>query len=256
MDEFPALRSAQSPFDNAIGRDAGKPEQWLDYANLREQQGAKPFPEKSELSESWARKQDELPSSDGKPADPYGLLGLLGVIRMTDPNRSMLALGSDLTTLGLDLNTEDSIYSTFISPWSDTQTLPGLNVEPGYYLPACYRHVQATPPAHQRMRTFSDEILFYVFYCMPKDIAQEAAAQELYVRNWRYHKELGLWLTKEADENGRPVQSFRRTSPNGLDRGVYVFFDPTTWQKVKREWSLSWDALEERASSSNNRVIM
>lgn len=52
-------------------------------------------------------------------------------------------------------------------------------MEPGYYLPACYRNVQATPPAHQRMRTFSDEILFYVFYCMPKDIAQEAAAQEL-----------------------------------------------------------------------------
>ncbi|KAG1141571.1 hypothetical protein G6F62_008985 [Rhizopus arrhizus] len=173
---------------------------------------------------------------------------------MTDPDRSMLALGSDLTTLGLDLNTADSIYSTFISPWSDTQTLPGLNIEPGYYLPACYRQVQATPPAHQRMRTFSDEILFYVFYCMPKDIAQEAAAQELYVRNWRYHKELGLWLTKETDENGRPVQNFRRTSSNGLDRGVYVFFDPTTWQKVKREWTLSWDALEERAST--NRVLM
>jgi CCR4-NOT transcription complex subunit 2 len=29
------------------------------------------------------------------------------------------------------------------------------------------------------MRTFSDEILFYVFYCMPKDVSQEAAAQEL-----------------------------------------------------------------------------
>jgi hypothetical protein len=75
-----------------------------------------------------------------------------------------------------------------------------------------------------------------------------------YVRNWRYHKELGLWLTKETDENGRPVQNFRRTSSNGLDRGVYVFFDPTTWQKVKREWTLSWDALEERAST--NRVLI
>lgn len=88
------------------------------------EKGGKPFPEKSELSDSWvkkkrlfiwktiahdykkARKQDEL-SSDGKPADPYGLLGLLGVIRMTDPDRSMLALGSDLTTLGLDLNTAE-----------------------------------------------------------------------------------------------------------------------------------------------------
>lgn len=42
MDEFPALRSSASPFDNAIGRESGgKPEQWLDYANLREggQQG-------------------------------------------------------------------------------------------------------------------------------------------------------------------------------------------------------------------------
>ncbi|KAG1544569.1 hypothetical protein G6F49_011049 [Rhizopus delemar] len=209
------------------------------------------------------KQQEELPSSDGKVTDPYGLLGLLGVIRMTDPDRSMLALGSDLTTLGLDLNTADSIYSTFISPWSDTQTLPGLNIEPGYSLPACYRQVRATPPAHQRMRTFSDEILFYIFYCMPKDIAQEAAAQELYARHWRYHKELGLWLTKETDENGRPVQSFRRTSSNGLDRGVFVFFDPTSWQKVKREWTLSWDALEERNqpthpsnSSNTNRVIM
>ncbi|CAO3652398.1 unnamed protein product [Cunninghamella echinulata] len=114
-----------------------------------------------------------------KSTDPYGLLGLLGVIRMTDPDRSMLALGSDLTTLGLDLNTADSIYSTFISPWSDTQTPQGLHVEPGFYLPPCYRQVQAIPAAHQRMRTFSDEILFYVFYCMPKDIVQEAAAQEL-----------------------------------------------------------------------------
>ncbi|KAI8643873.1 hypothetical protein BD408DRAFT_384638 [Parasitella parasitica] len=219
----------------------------------------KPFSDKINSSEPWTpagppRKQDDLTSTDSKPTDPYGLLGLLGVIRMTDPDRSMLALGSDLTTLGLDLNTADSIYSTFISPWSDTQTLPGLNVEPGYYLPACYRNVQATPPAHQRMRTFSDEILFYVFYCMPKDIAQEAAAQELYARNWRYHKELGLWLTKETDENGRPVQAFRRTSPNALDRGVYVFFDPTTWQKVKREWTLSWDAIEERNQPSQPSV--
>ncbi|KAI9306203.1 hypothetical protein BJ944DRAFT_160323 [Cunninghamella echinulata] len=187
-----------------------------------------------------------------KSTDPYGLLGLLGVIRMTDPDRSMLALGSDLTTLGLDLNTADSIYSTFISPWSDTQTPQGLHVEPGFYLPPCYRQVQAIPAAHQRMRTFSDEILFYVFYCMPKDIVQEAAAQELYARNWRYHKELGLWLTKETDENGRPVQAFRRTSANGVDRGVYVFFDPTTWQKVKREWTLSWDSIEERYQQQAN----
>lgn len=46
-------------------------------------------------------------SNQSQGSDPYGLLGLLGVIRMTDPDRSMLALGSDLTTLGLDLNTAE-----------------------------------------------------------------------------------------------------------------------------------------------------
>lgn len=109
--------------------------------------------------------------------------------------------------------------------------------------------------------------------CLIYSIANRIYPSTRYARNWRYHKELGLWLTKETDENGRPVQAFRRTSPNALDRGVYVFFDPTTWQKVKREWTLSWDAIEERnqpsqppvgltnnvaASSSNgsNRVMM
>lgn len=36
--------------------------------------------------------------------EPYGLLGLLDVIRMTDPDANALSLGTDLTTLGLDLN--------------------------------------------------------------------------------------------------------------------------------------------------------
>lgn len=88
-----------------------------------------------------------------------------------------------------------------------------------------------------------------------------------YSRNWRYHKELALWVMKEADENGRPVQTFRRTSPNGIERGVYIFFDPTSWQKMKREGTLSWDAIEERpqlvqppvnltSGSNSNRVAM
>ena len=39
--------------------------------------------------------------------EKYGLLGLLGVIRMTDEDLSTLALGSDLTTLGLNLNSPE-----------------------------------------------------------------------------------------------------------------------------------------------------
>jgi hypothetical protein len=63
----------------------------------------------------------------------YGLLGLLGVIRMTDADRNALALGSDLTMLGLNLGTVEQLYSTFSGPWSD-----GLQPkEPHYQVGHC-----------------------------------------------------------------------------------------------------------------------
>lgn len=43
------------------------------------------------------------------PADRYGLLGLLHIIKTADPDLSMLALGSDLTTLGLDLGATECV---------------------------------------------------------------------------------------------------------------------------------------------------
>jgi len=38
------------------------------------------------------------------PADRFGLLGLLTIIKMQDPDLSMLAMGADLQTMGLNLN--------------------------------------------------------------------------------------------------------------------------------------------------------
>ena len=55
------------------------------------------------------------------PRNHFGLQGLLGVIRMTDANRNALALGMDLTTLGLNLNSNEvrlfvfSEFSCFIN---------------------------------------------------------------------------------------------------------------------------------------------
>jgi len=57
-------------------------------------------------------------SAAGQP-DRFGLLGLLSVIRMTDPDLTTLALGTDLTTLGLNLNSPDNLHKTFASPWAD-----------------------------------------------------------------------------------------------------------------------------------------
>ncbi len=43
----------------------------------------------------------------------YGLTGLLQVIRMTDPDLNTVALGTDLTTLGLTLNSSEYGDATF-----------------------------------------------------------------------------------------------------------------------------------------------
>lgn len=71
--------------------------------------------------------------------DPYSLLGLLSLIRMKEPGPTALALGIDLTSLGLNLNSQDNLYKTFGSPWSNE---PAIG-EPDYQIPACF---SAEPP--------------------------------------------------------------------------------------------------------------
>ena len=58
--------------------------------------------------------------------DQFGMIGLLTFIRAaeTDPNLVSLALGADLTTLGLNLNSEINLYPTFGGPWADTPCRP------------------------------------------------------------------------------------------------------------------------------------
>ncbi|KAI8927241.1 hypothetical protein BC831DRAFT_390239, partial [Entophlyctis helioformis] len=169
------------------------------------------------------------------------LLGLIDVIRMTSDDVSMLALGCDLTSLGLALNSGDPIHTTFLTPFTDA---PSLGSDPPYSLPTCYAPLPGVPPmppsaALAKITSFSDETLFYVFYALPRDVMQEAAAQELYNRSWRFHKELKLWLCKDAG-----VAAMEKMP--GSERGVYIFFDPATWTRVKKEWVLYYDQLEER----------
>lgn len=147
----------------------------------------------------------------------FGLLGLLGVIRMSDADRNALALGSDLTSLGLDLNSSEQLYATFASPWSEN----AITREPHYQLPMCY-YMQ--PPALKtgHLSKFHLETLFYIFYALPKDVLQAYAAQELYARDWRYHVELQLWFKRATPADGVP------SSNNGIQ---YIYFDINSWER-------------------------
>lgn len=51
----------------------------------------------------------------------FGMVGLLTFIRAaeTDPNLVSLAMGQDLTALGLNLNSLENLYPSFAGPFSD-----------------------------------------------------------------------------------------------------------------------------------------
>lgn len=172
------------------------------------------------------------------PADRFGLAGLVNLIKMQDPDMSMLTMGKNLQTLGMNLTTYEPVSSSFVTPWSQDPAAAAAQVEPAFHLPSCY-NVQPPPPAQSKITSFSDETLFFVFYSTPRDILQEVAAQELYARNWRYHKGLHLWLTKE--QNTEPIQK----TPT-YERGTYVFFDPGSWEKVSKNFVLMYEMLEEK----------
>ncbi|KAL7539036.1 hypothetical protein ACHAXR_011765 [Thalassiosira sp. AJA248-18] len=159
-------------------------------------------------------------SSGGAIGGDYGLLGLLSVIRMTDADRNRLALGSDLTVLGLNLNSPDVLYSTFGGPFSDKPTTK----EPHYQLPMCY-YMQ--PPALKtgHLSKFQLETLFYIFYALPKDVLQAYAAQELYTREWRYHVESKLWFKRATPSDNNSASS------GGGNGQQYIYFDINTWER-------------------------
>ncbi|KAI0927723.1 hypothetical protein AcV5_008182 [Taiwanofungus camphoratus] len=171
------------------------------------------------------------------PADRWGLLGLLAMIKSADPDQNLLSVGTDLGTMGLDMQTQGSLYSAFITPWADSSA--AHTVEPDFHLPACY-NVQPPPPGPNKAAAFSDETLFFMFYSSPRDALQEIAAQELWNRNWRYHKELRLWLTKET---GTPSS---QKVPGG-EQGTYSYWDPENWEKARKEMTVLYMDLEEKA---------
>eukprot|EP01116_Phalansterium_solitarium_P024570 TRINITY_DN9032_c0_g1_i1.p1 TRINITY_DN9032_c0_g1~~TRINITY_DN9032_c0_g1_i1.p1 ORF type:complete len:614 (+),score=168.33 TRINITY_DN9032_c0_g1_i1:108-1949(+) len=180
-------------------------------------------------------------SKAGPPSgiDRFSLLGLLSVIRMTDPDLNTLALGTDLTTLGLNLNSPEPLYSTFASPWADGPT----RREPEYYIPMCYymqqqlSGTQTQNPLH-KMSLFSDETLFYIFYSMPRDILQAAAAAELYKRDWRFHKEHKLWFARVAG-----TEPVLKTGTH--EKGSYIYYDITQWDRIRKDnFILAYNDLE------------
>ncbi|PFH33512.1 NOT2 / NOT3 / NOT5 family protein [Besnoitia besnoiti] len=140
----------------------------------------------------------------------YGLLGILKVIRMTDPDLNILALGTDLTSLGLNLNSPDCLFSSFGSPWSDAPAARDAES----LLPSCY--LPPVPPTFKlsHLEKVHEHTLFYIFYCCPRLLLQGCAAAELYNRSWQYHKTWKKWFLE-----GEPSQAGGTRAAAGAAEG-------------------------------------
>merc|ERR1719384_1077946 len=74
-----------------------------------------------------------------------------------------------------------------------------------------------------KLNRYKDDILFYMFYTNVGDVLQLAAAAELYNRDWRYHKEERVWITRAPGM----VPAEKTAS---YERGTYYFFDISSWR--------------------------
>ncbi|XP_046890834.1 CCR4-NOT transcription complex subunit 2 isoform X3 [Hypomesus transpacificus] len=214
-EDFPALPGANHK-DPALGGEEGK-------ANLNS-----------------TGRVTNIPS--GMVTDQFGMIGLLTFIRAaeTDPGMVHLALGSDLTTLGLNLNSPENLYPKFASPWASAPCRPQ---DIDFHVPSEYLtniHIRDKLAAIKLAR-YGEDLLFYLYYMNGGDLLQLLAAVELFNRDWRYHKEERVWITRAPG-----MEPSLKT--NAYERGTYYFFDCLNWRKVAKvkEFHLEYDKLEER----------
>lgn len=74
-----------------------------------------------------------------------------------------------------------------------------------------------------------DDVLFYMFYAMPRDQVQVAAAKSLAERGWVYHLEMQTWLRPCPDgEPPHPLQ-------DGWERGSWLYFDVKEWTVRRKD---------------------
>jgi len=202
--------------------------------NLNQQKGIQVLPDNSIKN---------IPNS--MLIDQYGIVGLFAFIKAaeSDPTLDHLALGTDLTTLGLNLNSPDNLYHKFQSPFSRQ---PCRLQDIDYFVPSEYltnAHIR-DKLAPIKLNRYGEDLLFYVFYSNPGDVLQLAAAAELYNRDWRYHKEERLWITRAPGIEPRMKAST-------YEQGTYYYFDCQNWRKVAKEFHLEYDKLEERPHLPN-----
>ncbi|KAH7189462.1 uncharacterized protein B0J16DRAFT_339689 [Fusarium flagelliforme] len=166
--------------------------------------------------------------------DKWGIKGLQTLMH-NYPDYHAMVVGMDPNSMGLDMSSPEMFSTQNYSLFDDSP--PRVPLSNGKFrLPECY-HVTNVQPIESKIQSFNEETLFWIFYSCTADVKQQMAAVELHSRNWRWHRKMELWLTK--DEHMTP----QILSPNH-ERGFYIIWDPVLWRKDRKEFTLHYGDLD------------
>ncbi|CEJ84657.1 hypothetical protein VHEMI03541 [[Torrubiella] hemipterigena] len=166
--------------------------------------------------------------------DRWGIKGLRTLMN-NYPDYHAMVVGMDPTSLGLDMSSPELISTQIYSLFDETLPRPTVHGS-NFRLPECY-NVTNVQPIESKIVSFNEETLFWIFYSCPGDAKQQMAAIELYSRNWRWHRKLQLWLTKDDMLTPQPL------GPSH-ERGFYIVWDASNWRKDRREITLNYSELD------------
>ncbi|KAF7532509.1 hypothetical protein G7054_g7878 [Neopestalotiopsis clavispora] len=178
------------------------------------------------------------PLSGMPPVDKWGIKGLRTLMNNYSDYTSAVT-GVDPNHFGLNLQSNEPISTQIYSLFNDVPPRPAI---PNFKLPECY-NVNNVQPLENKIQSFNEETLMWIFYSCPGDVKQQLAAAELNNRNWRWHKRLQIWLTK--DDSMTP----RSLSPQH-EQGYYIVWDTSVWSKARKELILVYAELETANSTA------
>ena len=154
--------------------------------------------------------------ADANGVGAFGAAGLLDLFRASsERDTPSLAKGVDVSTLGFNLVDPEPLHANFGSSWA-AAPVPS---EPAFNLPPCYR---LTQPGLNRshLARFDVATLMYMFYAITRDYYQLYAAQELFAREWRFHKVHKKWFNAAGPAEVKVAGAT-----------FFYFFDTVSWER-------------------------
>lgn len=105
---------------------------------------------------------------------------------------------------------------------------------PPYYLRSVIMGESELKLKPQHVKQFSLDTLMYCFYNLPNDVMQSVAAQELSVRDWKYHTGKAQWFRSIGPKDNVSVPIL----PS--NQKAFMTFDVSCWEE--QVWTSSLDA--------------